>query len=90
MQLLCKNDLATFGAILGKLGNFLFHHLVTLVATNKLAHLPITRYPSLILKHSLGIPVVPRNSEEPSPRAKFNTFLILMSHLWNLPTTRQS
>ena len=26
----CTNDLATFGAIMGKLGNFLFHHLVTL------------------------------------------------------------
>ena len=31
MQLSCKNDLATFGAKLGNLGNFLFDHLVTLV-----------------------------------------------------------
>ena len=33
MQLSHKNDLATFWTILEKLGNFLFHYLVTLSVT---------------------------------------------------------
>ena len=44
MSLLCKKCVATFWAIFGrkKLGNFLFHHLVTLVVTMKIC--PMEQY----------------------------------------------
>ena len=42
MSLLCKKCVATFWAVLGgKLGNFLFQHLVTLISTQH-THLPST------------------------------------------------